>query len=170
MVTAIMWPIQYPRMSGVSPVTYSESLTFQEMLYIIKAKVDEIVTFTETLSVAVNTITEGLEANRLAILKETDEKIAAFRKEMEITVFELKNLIAEVSIGGSAYDPTDGTDHKPVSEVLERIYDHLRTAAEFAGNSDSLERTAGELDGRSLTARQLDLDPQKVTNHATREQ
>lgn len=166
-VTTGLWPRLYTRLSAISAFTYRDGLTYSEYLELLREKVEELIAYSIEVKLAMTELVADIEQMRIDLKSDMDKRDAALRSEAAKTRKELLDLIEKVTVGGSSYDPTDGTAHKSVSEVMDNVYTYLRTSARFADQIDSDGLTAAQWDARGMTARRFDLDPEVHTTHAT---
>lgn len=152
----------FARPSAVSPFTYRDGATFQEILRALEESISQIVSWTEEFTEAVVGI-EGrvrdLETTR-PTKEEVEERVQVVERALAQARIDLEALIHTATNVGSATDPTDGVV-KDIDSALGQIYNFVRVFARFAREEDL---TAAQFDALAHEARHADLAPLTAIN------
>lgn len=163
---SLPYPFRGRPVSTVQPFTYSDGDTYL-------SKLERLIKWLQMLVEAVNGHDEEfarIDKAIAAVIAKFEKEIADANKytadEIDKLRQELINLIGLANDEGVAFNPTNGTNHQPISRVISDVYDNLRYHGLFAVEYDSMGLTAAQYDELDLIARKYDLSPFTDDNHA----
>lgn len=153
----------YNLVSNVTPFTYSDNLTYLDILEQLKERFNVLLTAVQDINTDYETIAAG-DAKALADLRTyVDDQDMANTATVLADIAGLREdlleAFAKAVIGGAVFDPANGHAAVPVAQALSDVYDYARIAAYFAYQYDALDNTAGAYDAIGYTARRWDTDP-----------
>lgn len=145
-------------MSAVSPFTYRDGATFQQILRELETTLNEVIEWTQNVSEVLASV-DSISRNA-ATKAELAKAITDMTRDMEILRIALTDLISDATNTGTAIDPVDGK-LKGVNDALGNLYDNVRVFARFASEDDM---TVSQLESLDQSARQIDLAPTATLN------
>lgn len=161
----LRWLSRKP-LSNVSAFTYRDGITFAEKLERLVKAIREIIQWISNASGEFDEIRQDMAELAAKLTAQQAADTAALKLLLAQLRQELLAEIAESTASGSAYNPTNGTQHESVSKVISDVYDYLRVHAPFVIEEDASELTCAEMDALELSARKMDLSPIDDNNAA----